>query len=922
MTSKKRIVGIDLGTTNTVVAALKDGAIGAVPLTQHVGPGEVSHAKKQLPSVIYVPAEGEFPDDATTLPWGKASAPFTDDTFVGEFAAVQGAKVPGRLVASSKSWLCHPAVDRRRAFLPWGADDDVQKMSPVQAATRVLAHVKHALADVDHAKLDDDAEVVLTVPASFDEVARSLTVQAAQDAGLPPVHVIEEPQAAFYDFLHQHDDDVKGALQQARLVLIVDVGGGTCDLTLMKIDDDGGELPRVERIAVSDHLMLGGDNMDATLARHVEQALTGSSGNLEAARWGALLTGCRLAKEVLTDDDAPDEIAVTLPSRGRKLIGGAKSYTLKREEALELLVDGFFPLSDGDRVPEKRARTALAEFSLPFVADPAVPHHICAFLRAHVGACEAIGVDVNDGLPRPDAVLFNGGVFNAPAIQKRMQDVFAHWFGEAPLTLAHRSLDVSVARGAVVSALAKQGKGVRIEGGSARSYFVGIDDGSTEKALCIVEKGMAEGTTQEVSRTFHMRVGEPVTFSLYHTSQSDKTEAGAVVDVDDKLTKLPPLETVLKLPPELPVQLKSTLTELGTLEISLEMTPEALQQFALSFSTRHEEAAETAGDKDDVVVEKPHKELEKAKDEISLFYGNKGQDVDPRQVKVLRRRLEKLLGPREQWSLGLNRALAGQLISGMKRRRRTADHERTFFQMLGWTLRPGFGVAHDEWRVSEVFPLFEAGVQHIKEKPLWASWWIMWRRLAGGLNREQQSAIFDAMRFHAMPQKMRQQLSSEGKAPKGKAPQALDEMMRALACFERLDVDDKVSLGDWMLDQLGKKAHPSWWPLGRLASRVPFAGAVSDVIPPKDASRFVEHLLKLNWDTADGAAFAAAQIARLTKDRARDLDEELRLRVQSRLQAVDAPAEWQQMVVEKLDLAEAEEVRALGESLPAGLKLR
>ncbi|MCP4504729.1 MAG: hsp70 family protein [Deltaproteobacteria bacterium] len=913
-----KIIGIDLGTTNTVVAELSNheeklDEIRAVPLAQHVGPSEISHAKELLPSTIYVPAAQEFPEGATTLPWGEGSPPFADATFVGAFAARQGAKVPGRLVQSSKSWLCHPGVDRRRDFLPWGADDDVKKMSPVDAATRLLAHVKSALA-YEEIDLEENCEIVLTVPASFDEVARTLTVEAAQKAGLPKVHLVEEPQAAFYDFLHQHKADVSRALLGAKVVLVVDVGGGTCDLTLLSVKEgEDKNAPLIERVAVSDHLMLGGDNMDAALAHHIEKELTGAAGNLEAARWGSLLTSCRLAKEILTQEDAPNEMAVSLASRGRKLIGGAKSYALKKSEAQALLIDGFFPLSAADKIPTKRARTALAEFSLPFVDDPAVPHHICAFLRTHAGLCAEFGAEFRDGLPRPDAVLLNGGVFNAPAIQKRMMKVFANWYDDDVILLEHRSLDLSVARGAVVSVLAKQGKGVHIEGGSARSYFVGIHHDDEEKALCVAPKGMKEGSSETVERTFKMRVGEPVTFSVFHTTGDEKCKAGDVVKKEN-LQKQPPLETVIRLPKELPVRLKSTLTELGTLEISLEMTEEALLAFALSFSTRndddavHKAPAESAAEK---------KLLVKAKEEIALFFGNKGQDVDPRQVKVLRRRLEKILGAREEWSLALNRGLCSQLLSGAKRRRRTIDHERTFLQLLGWTLRPGFGVTLDEWRAQETFSLFDQGLTHQKERPLWTTWWVLWRRVAGGLSAEQQEHIFQSVRYWAMPPKARQ----KEKAPAGKSPLATDEMMRALACFERLNMKTKVTLGDWMLEQLGKKANASWWPLGRLASRVPFAGLVSDVIPKEAATRFVEKLLELDWEQTEGAAFAAAQIARMTGDRIRDLDDELRKRVSQRLLTQGTPELWSRMVSEKIELAPAEEVRALGEALPVGLHL-
>lgn len=907
------VVGIDLGTTNTVLAAAaKDGGdIDAFPIPQTVAPGEVA-AFDRLPSALYLAGKGEFEAGAASLPWGEEKSP---PTFVGAFAATQGAKVPGRLVASAKSWLCHAAVDRSAAILPWGAADDVVKISPVQASAQILEHVRSAW-DAAHPDAPlAEQEVVLTVPASFDEVARGLTLQAAKSMGLEGLRLLEEPQAAFYDFVRAHEDGLADALKGVRLALIVDVGGGTTDLTLVQVTHQSGAAPKLERVAVSDHIMLGGDNMDAAIARHVENALTGTMGGLEAARWGALVQASRLAKEALTQQDAPDSVGVPLVSRGSKLIGGTKTHALEKEKARELVLEGFWPVTAHDEVPQKRTRLALSEFSLPYADDPAIPKHICAFLRRHVEAAARSGAKVENGLPQPDAVLLNGGVFNAPAIVAQLQSVFAHWYGAELPILDHKSLDLSVARGAVYSAFARRGKGAAIEGGSARAYYVGVENADgEEEALCVVPRGMREGETLDVDRTFRVRVGRPISFRLM-TSSGDRTErAGELISVDDDLSAMPPLQTVLEPADEVPVQLQTHLTELGTLELRLQMTPEALQAFALEFNTRGQ--VEDGQAKKPKGPTTPPEKLDDAKAEIALFYGGKSQDIDPRQVKNLRRRLEKILGPREEWPLPTSRELFAALHAGAKRRRRTPDHERVFFALCGYTLRPGFGFAVDDWRVDELWKLHAAGVQHVKEKPVWAAWWLMWRRVSGGLDQERQLALLEDMRWSLTPQKLRQ-----GKAPKGPTPHGQDEMVRLAASLERLPKEAKAEIGAWFLLTLGKKAHPSWWPLGRLGARTPFAGSPADVVDKTVASEWVEHLLKLDWDEHEAADFAAASIARMTGDVDRDLEEDLRERVAKRLKIREAPEGWVTMVREVVPLSAQDEARALGDALPAGLTL-
>ena len=385
-------------------------------IEQLIAPGAVA-ARSLLPSARYHPAEGELAAADLQLPWPAADPGEVADVIVGELARERGSRVPGRLVASAKSWLSHAGVDRIAPILPWGAADEIARVSPVAASASYLAHIRAAWNQRFPRQPLERQEVVLTVPASFDEAARALTVEAARLAGLPRLRLLEEPQAACYDWLHRHRGEVAAALGESRLLLVCDVGGGTTDLTLIQIEGDETG-PKLTRIGVGDHLMLGGDNMDLTLARTVETRLGG--GRLNAGELSQLLQQCRGAKERLLAADAPERVTVTVLGGGARLIGGSRSAELSRDEARALLVDGFLPTVGPEEKPQGR-RAAVVEFGLPYAADPAISRHLAAFLAQHAEACRrALGERAPaEGPPVPDAVLLNGGVFHGAALAGR-----------------------------------------------------------------------------------------------------------------------------------------------------------------------------------------------------------------------------------------------------------------------------------------------------------------------------------------------------------------------------------------------------------------------------------------------------------------------------------------------------------------------
>ena len=938
--ASRYLVGIDLGTTHTVVAyadtkGLKEGEappIQPFAVEQLVAPGEVA-PRDVLPSVRYHPAPSELAPADLSLPW-KAGA--EGDPVLGTWALDLGAKVPGRLVASAKSWLSHAAVDRTADILPWGAPSEVPKVSPVAASASYLAHLR---ADWDRRFPNNPLhtqEVVLTVPASFDEGARALTLQAAKDAGLK-VRLVEEPQAAFYCWLDRHRDGLEDALGQVRLAVVVDVGGGTTDLTLIKVELRESGM-RLTRIAVGEHLMLGGDNMDLALAKAAE-ARTGKS--LGAARFTQLVQQCREAKEQLLAADAPDEVKVTILGAGRKLVGGAQSIAIRKDEVHELVLGGFFPEVGAEVRPDKR-RGGIVEFGLPYVSDAAVTKHVAAFLARHedlardaLGSKDERGEGSASGPPVPDAVLFNGGVFNSDLLRERMRGVLGQWRDGDVSVLANDTPDLAVAHGAVAYGLARRGRGLRIGGGSPRSYFLLVDkkgEGGAKQGVCILPRGAEEGEEIPLKeRAFSLRLGRPVRFHLAATTSDVKHIApGDLVEVDDpeRYKALPPIAAVLddakkdeRADPnavvEVPVNLASALTEVGTLEMSLIHAEEAGTRWKLEFQTRGAAKGSSGVER----VTQLHPRFQEASERVDLVYGKaKGkQKVAPRDVKRLRADLEKILGPRETWQTPLLRELFGRLHAGMKRRRRSADHERVWFHLVGYTLRPGYGYPLDEWRVKQIVEgALKAGVQYVPEAQNWSEHWIMWRRLAGGLPEKAQGQLLDEIEWYLHPPTKKPR-----KRPSGPKKLGYDDMVRLAGALERVDAERKAKIGGWLVKRLDQHDEnlQTWWAVGRLGARVPFYGSAHQVVPRHVASQWLQLALTFDWRDAPEAGFAATLLARRSGDRERDLDQATREQVADRLALAGQPESWTTMVLEVGHLEAEDERRIFGDSLPPGLRL-
>ena len=587
------IVGIDLGTTNSALAhceaavAEEDGRIGVQGIPQLVNPNEVAE-RTLLPSFLYVPGELDFPKGSLALPWER------EPRFViGELARKRGAESPSRLVASAKSWLCYAAVKRTAPILPWQAPEEIPKLSPVEASSQFLEYLRRVW-DSSQARRKpelalSEQEVLLTVPASFDEEARELTVRAAGQAGLKHVTLLEEPQAAFYAWLESQGDAWRKRIRVGDLVLVCDVGGGTTDFSLIAVSEEAGELA-LKRIAVGDHILLGGDNMDLALARLLQQRLEANGHRIDFWQLHSLWHQCRLAKERLFEETKIQKHSVTLLGKGTKLVGGTIKAELTREDLDQVLVEGFFPKVASGEVPARQRRIGFQELGLPYAADPAITKHLAQFLSQQVqNNPEAAKIRRGrSGLACPTHILFNGGVMKAPVLRDRLVEVLNGWLREEGFerletkhVLDAPDLEHAVARGAAYYGKARRGQGVRIRSGASRTYYIGIESAmpavpGTEaplKALCVVPFGMEEGTEAKIpDREFGLVVGEPAEFRFLSSSVRKQDHVGHLLeDWGEELEELSPLEVTLKLDGQegsvLPVRLETRVTEVGTLEV-------------------------------------------------------------------------------------------------------------------------------------------------------------------------------------------------------------------------------------------------------------------------------------------------------------------------------------------------------------------
>jgi hypothetical protein len=950
-TASRYVVGFDLGTTNSAVTYVdtteNPWRIRTFAVPQIVAPSQIE-ARETLPSFLYQPANGELAAGAIRCPWDQDDPSFA----VGFFARDHGTMAPGRLINSAKSWLCHSGVDRTARLLPWHGAKDVERLSPIEVSARYLGHVR----DAWNAKFPKDPlaeqELVLTLPASFDEVARELTVKAAAMAGLPRVVLIEEPQAAFYAWIHAHTDDWDPLVTPGQKILICDIGGGTSDFTLIRVRRGEGGKVQFHRVAVGEHLILGGDNLDLALAKYIEEKIVGqpsplpsaggrgdqagtspkvrenAEGRLEPRAWAVLVRTCRAVKETLLGPNAPERLTVNLPGSGKRVLGGLH-VEVTRDEVCKVLVEGFFPQVSLDEKPIDR-RSGFQEFGLPFAPDAAITRYLAAFLAAHrhVAMDESETPSEHDPA-RPDIVLFNGGLFESPMLRQRLIDTLSQWFQYRPIVLDNDRLDLAVARGAAYYGMVRRGQGVRIAAGLARTYYIGVQsDASSPQAVCLLPAGIEPGQDIALTeRRFDLLISEPVEFPLFVSSTRLTDKPGELVAVDrERMTPLPPMRTVLRAKKKsdgetASVHLHARLTEIGTLDLWLSEI-EGRKSWRLQFDVRsatqtdveaHESQAEGEGVLDEAVWNECR----------TLIHQTFGLDASDKPEGLAKRLAAATGMSRNQWPTSLCRRIWEELMNVEPGRRRSAVHEARWLNLLGFALRPGYGLAVDDWRVAQTWATLQGKLAHGSAGVRVESW-ILWRRIGAGLAAGQQQALADPLLGPV--RSLHQQLTTgRGRSDFSFPIQETVEMWRLLGSLELLAPTTKASLGSMLVDLLPKKKMESVrnamvWAIGRLGARSPLYGPLNTVVPAEKAAEWLRPLLSMR-DEISELPLAVMQLARRTEDRYRDVPENARREAVDWLRGVDASRHFVELVRNGGTLDRDEQGLVFGESLPKGLRL-
>ncbi|APZ92652.1 hsp70 family protein [Fuerstiella marisgermanici] len=937
------VVGIDLGTTNSAVCYVDTSAtetsdnhdtwdVRTLKVPQLVAPGQVEH-RDTLPSFHYQPAAGEFSDGELQLPWSNAFA----GHFVGTLARDHGIHVPGRMISSAKSWLCHPGVDRTAGILPWQGGDDVDRLSPVEVSSRLLAHV----VDVWNHQFPDeplaDQTVVLTIPASFDEVARNLTIQASQKAGLPRVLLIEEPQAAFYAWIDRHRGDWEDRVQPGQKILVCDVGGGTTDFTLIRVKSGADNKVLFHRVAVGEHLILGGDNLDLALAYFIEGRFREEGvSQLTPRQWSVLVRVARQVKEALLSPDAPNQFTVSLPGSGSKLIGGALQTQVTKQQVTDVLLEGFLPQTTFTDVPQSN-QSGFREFGLPYAADSAITRYLAEFLRTHAEtAAENEMLRDDDHAARPDIVLFNGGLFESALLKQRMTEVLSSWFSEGdrewePLILNCERLDLAVAQGAACYGMVSRGIGVRISAGLPRTYYLGVETEAGMNAVCLVPAGTEPGTDLDPpEQTFQLQTGRPVEFPVLYSGTRLTDATGTVVESEkEQLTALPPIRTVIRSSDNnagdtVTVQVNARLTEIGTLDLWCASTTTGERwklQFDVRSAVRTDVAAHeaSAADAEGIVAADTLTQVEAI---LHSVFGKDGTDKPGGLAKRIGREISM---SRSDWPTSLLREMWRVLIELADGRRRSAAHESAWLNLLGFALRPGFGYAMDDWRIDTTWDILRGKLIHATPE-VRSQWWIMWRRIAGGLSGGQQNATASQL-LSSIRQTAQQMSSGKGKGgPIALHEKDAAEIWRVLGAFEQLPPSVRHELGDIVLQLLPRpKMQPMRealvWTLGRLGSRVPFNGNAQSTVNADTAARWLQQLLSMQLEDVQTLPLAIMQLARRTDDRFTDIPDDVREEAARYLKEMGGYHSLIKLIREA-GTTDAETKGALfGEALPLGLTM-
>jgi molecular chaperone DnaK (HSP70) len=919
------LIGVDLGTTNSVVAYVDtekardaDSEIHVFPVPQLAGQGEV-RTLPALPSFLYFPTEDELSAGAVSATWDEDPPMVT-----GLLAREMGALVPTRQVSSAKSWLSYPGVNRRASILPAQAEPPQPMISPVEASARYLMHLRDAwngAMGTDPGTRFEHQEIVLTVPASFDEDARELTVEAARRARLDKLTLLEEPLAAFYAWIAANRDAQAGKGEELRdgdLILICDIGGGTTDFSLVSVRLVDGE-HQFERTAIGEHLLLGGDNLDFALARRVEEKL--NDVKLTLRQRYALRRSCCSAKERLLSDSSLERVPVTVLGSGRAVVGQTLRADLTHEEVLQILTTGFLPITAPDEMPATSRPTALRELGLPYASDPAITRHLAAFLTQAAVAMN--GPSATHRMARPDAVLFNGGFCTPAVIRERIVEAISAWFAAAdsgwrPRLVINKGFDSAVARGAAYYGRVRHGTGLRVRAGSAHTYYIALPSEGALRAICVLPAGVDEGTTLPLlNHEFSVLANRPVSFTLY-SSRTRHDAHGEIVALDEENLHLhAPLVTLLRYGKKLrelylTVRLRVSFTEVGTLELWCE-SRDTQHRWRLQFELRGEEPqAEQLDSAKPQPVPRPSSAvtpsdatIESSVELIQRVFEGPADD----ESGSLASQMEAALGAkRDSWPIPAIRRFCDVLIEVAPGRKKSPRHEVRWLNLYGWCLRPGFGAPGDDARMNHLRRIAFNKLVFADDLQCQVEMLALLRRIAGGINASEQQVLYRAYAGRKEKRRVNRQLEYE--------------QWRLVVSLEHLLGSARAALGNELVGKIKDEPENAIWlgSLGRLGARIPLYGPLHSVAPAETAGEWLKALLDLSTFTA-ATSSATLLIARRTDDRSRDIDDAVRELVISRLTALGIGEETIQLLSKYVPPERADAVRSFGESLPPGLQL-
>jgi molecular chaperone DnaK (HSP70) len=918
------IIGIDLGTTNSCVAYVdtQNSRENILPfkIPQISAPYSVE-AFSTLPSSCYLSTKQEWVKESVTLPWQKES-----DYLIGTFAQKQGEKIPTRLVQSAKSWLCHSAANRREKILPVEAAEESMRISPLEASARYLRHIREAW-DAGMAKGDSEAEfdsqeIILTVPASFDEIARCLTIEAARVAGYMQVTLLEEPQAAFYSWISLHEQKWEHILPPGSLLLVCDVGGGTTDFSLIEVVSVNGK-SAFRRIAVGEHLLLGGDNMDAAVVHLIESKLSKETPELTLLQRLQLRHQARHAKEfLLNDQNANKEYRVVLQGVGSHVVSGNITVLLQKEELLKLLIQGFFSNCTLDEGVIKSA--GMRTMGLPYESEPSIIKHLAHFLNR--------SGKISEKPQQPDWILFNGGTMKPQPFQQAIVDALHQWFPSKNVQiLPSANLDLAVARGAGYYGKVRRGLGVKIGGGLSCGYYLIIESKNSEgkieqKALNLLPKGCEEGTVFKSSNIFQLSANSAVSFQLCASNTRLHDQSGDLISINpEEMRFLPPIRTILRygkdtlMHEKIPVQLQMSLTSIGALEMAL-IASKTEHRWLLEFQIRSASGHENSSYN--------YKETEKSDQTFQIGYVDSAREAikqifEPHKEGTTQKKVMEILEdiltlPRKEWPPSIMRSLADVVIKEAARRKLSPTINERWWNLTGFLLRPGFGYPLDDFRLKELWKIILNDYKSPSSIEVQIQTWICYRRIAGGLNKGQQMQIAnDLMNLLLNKKTAKIEINSRTEL------YPYSEKLRAFASMELIQLDLKTKVGNALIERLtaNNGIDAEYWALGRIAARHLLYGSLANVLNVDLCKTWTERVLESIKEVDERSAFLMGQMARKTEHREINLPSSLIDKILEKFAGSPFEARLLKLLLEETHLTVTEQEKVFGDCLPPGLLL-